>query len=39
LTTAAQESEVPKPEEPANQETASSDGAPAEKTQTQDSPF
>ena len=39
LTTAAQESEVPKPEEPANQETPSSDGAPAENTQTQDSPF
>ena len=39
LTTAVQESEVPKPEEPAKQETTSSDSAPAENTQTQDSPF
>ena len=39
LTTASQESEVPAPEEPENQETASSDGAPAENTQVQDSPF
>ena len=39
LTTAAQESEVPVPEEPANRETPSSDGAPAENAQTQDSPF
>ena len=39
LTSAAQESEVPAPEESENQETASSDGAPAKDTQTQDSPF
>ncbi len=39
LTTAAQESEVPEPEEAANQKTVPSDGAPAENTQPQDSPF
>ncbi|MYC77897.1 hypothetical protein F4X10_19210 [Candidatus Poribacteria bacterium] len=39
LTTAAQESEVPEAEEPANQGTASPDGAPAENTQAQESPF
>ena len=39
LTSAAQESEVPAPEESENPETASSDGAPAKDTQTQDSPF
>ena len=39
LTTAAQESEVFESEEPANQETASSDGAETENTQAQESPF
>ena len=39
LTTAAQESEVFESEEPANQETASSDGAQTENTQAQESPF
>ena len=39
LTTAAQESEVPEAEESANQGTASPDGAPAENTQAQESPF
>ena len=39
LTAAAQESDVPAPEEPANQETVSSSDGQAETAQTQDSPF
>ena len=39
LTAAAQESDVPAPEEPANQETASSDKKEGETTQAQESPF
>ncbi len=39
LTAAAQESDVPVPEEPAVQEAASSDEKEGEKTQAQDSPF
>ena len=39
LTAASQESEVPESGESANQETASPDGAPAENTQAQESPF
>ena len=39
LTAASQESDVPAPEEPAAQETASSDEKEGETTQTQESPF
>ena len=39
LTAATQESDVPAPEEPENQETVSSSDGQAETAQTQDSPF